>query len=178
MRIKGLITTIAITLILTSFTMDGNESASKNLSLQQLSEQIFEACSQTDSSKLIGLIATKQQMEQAINAYASIPLEEIFIKSVLTKLNPDSASTTHEVLKGMNDVNQKMTSCEFKGKLEVDSIYPDTHTLNRIPIDIGHLGISYRCKKEMVLLDVEVIQTLEGWKVLKGLKVKYFFKVD
>ena len=164
----------SFTLIAFSILFFGFTTPEKPKTLDDLGKEIFEAINNKDLKMVKSFIVTAEEIESTIdNSDMAEDKKTVFKSQFADKITTDMDKTVLQIEKGFNEIRKNIKSKKCKGGVTIGQITPKTNKLRNLPIELGDLEILYSCKDDIEKINVEVIKTDAGWRILEKLRLVY-----
>ena len=138
-----------------------------------LGQNIFNAIKSENKEQLLDLIVTNEEMIETIDdSNLSDSIKASFKSEFITMLNEKSDKTTAQIIKGYTTIRNDIDNKKCGNSITLGRLTENTSHLKNLPIELGHLEIEYLCKKKSSIIDVEIINTTRGWRILEKLRLR------
>ena len=169
MKIKSTLALLLLSTLIFVFT-----AIDKPTTLDQLGNEIFDAINNNDLEKVKSLIVSIEEIETTVNN-SDMPEDKksTFKSQFSMKIKSDMDKTITKIEEGFLKIKENIDSKKCTNGVSIGEITPKTNKLRNLPIELGELEIQYSCKDDIERINVEVIKTESGWRILEKLRLVY-----
>jgi hypothetical protein len=146
----------------------------KTKTSDELENEIFEAIKANNFKKIKELIVTEDEVLSTIEA-SQIPASDKkeFKTQFINHFKAERKQTVERIKDGFKEINEQIDSEGCRTKIVIGKVSYNTNKMRNMPFELGHLEIEYSCDDVKETIDVEVIKTTDGWRILEKLRLVY-----
>ncbi len=167
MKKINIISGLILVLFLTSFS-----TGKKFDKPEDLAKEVFELLKSKNLKGILNLVVTGKEMAATVDKSGQTGTEiTSFKEQMVAKIDGDKEKTHEKITKGYNRITSDIDNKKCGKSIQLGKITPSVNKLNNYPIELGQVEVEYKCGTETQTFAVEIINTLEGWRIMEKLRM-------
>ncbi len=151
-----------------------NSEKTSITTIEELGELVFEAIVKNDFEEIKVLMVKIEELENTVdNSELSEDLKTEFKKEMIEKFNSDKDKTINNMESEFENIQENIQSKSCGSNVNLGEIKCSIRYLNNVPFEIGSLEVSYDCEGDIETVNVKVIKTDDGWRLIEKLRLVY-----
>lgn len=154
------------------FNSCNNSQSSEEMTFEELGELVFEAIINDDFDEIKSLMVTLEELEKTVENSDLPESQKVKFKSEMTeKFNTDKDKTLSKMESGFEGIQESLNAKSCGSNVNLGEIKCSIRILHKVPFKLGNLELRYECEGELETVNVEIIKTDDGWRVLEKIRL-------
>ena len=139
---------------------------------EDLANIIFELIKDNKEKQFLELLIKNEEFTKTIDASDMDKEAAKEFKTQFTqKLNADREKTIKKLKEGFAKIQTDISNKSCKTEIQLGNITPKVAPLGNLPLELGELNFQYICSKDTQNVNVKVINTIKGWRVIEKIRL-------
>ena len=143
-----------------------------NSSPEDLANSIFKTIKNNKEKQFLKLFIKDEEFNQTIDASdMDKEVAKEFKAQFIQKLNADREKTTKKLKEGFAKIQTDISNKSCKTEIQLGNITLQVASLRNLPLELGELNFQYICSKDTQNVNVKIINTIKGWRVIEKIRL-------